>query len=34
MPRSCFAMNGIRRVWSLIAVVAVLVTVTAPAVSA
>src|SRR5215213_1182228 len=34
MPRSCFAMNGIRRVWSLIAVVAVLVTVAAPAASA
>jgi hypothetical protein len=34
MPRSCFAMNGIRRVWSLIAVVAVLVTVTASAASA
>ena len=34
MLRSCFATNGIRRLWSLIAVVALLVTVAAPAASA
>ena len=34
MPRSCFAMNVIRRVRSLSAVVAALVTVAAPAASA
>ena len=34
MRRSCFTMTGIRRVWSLIAVVAVIMTAAAPAVSA